>query len=190
MNRDSTQYCYNYSLKVYQVNETKNRRPAPLGIQFTEGSIRPFISLHQAGRRDHELLEELARLQDSIFRCRRHNRLSELIKIAARPENSALYLALHGRRVSGFILVRRSTRHSEWHVRGVGVHGPYRRMGIGTLLLREAMRLVSGIKGEALVSYVDRKNIPSLKLHMKAGFFVDRKSRPAATELRWRMVLP
>ena len=101
-----------------------------------------------------------------------------------------MYLAFHGRRISGFVLVRHSARRPEWHVRGIGVDMPYRRTGTGTMLLQKAVRFVNEIKGERLVSYVDRKNTPSLKLHEKAGFRIDPGFCPVATELRWRLVFP
>jgi len=153
----------------------------------TAGAIRPSITLLRVIHLDRRRLRELACLQDSVFQGRRHNR-SELEGIAACPDTSALFLALHGRRIVGFVFARYSKRLDEWIVRGIGVDRPYRRIGIATMLLERAVMLVNVTKGQRLISYVDKKNTPSLRLHKKMGFRVDAKSRLALTELRYRLV--
>jgi len=173
-----------------QVNGMKNTKSVNVSTGVIGDSILPVIRVKRVDCWNRRLMKELVCLQDSIFQCLRHNRFSELMDIAACAETSAMFLALHGRRISGFVVVRRSARHPEWHVRGIGVDRPYRRTGTGTLLLLEAVRFVNEIKGEGLVSYVDRKNTPSLRLHGKTGFRIDTRFCPAATELRWRLIFP
>ena len=151
-------------------------------------AVRPSITLLRVKHLDSRRIQELVCLQDSVFQNRRHNRSSEFVTIAACPETSALFLAFHGRRIVGFVHVRHSRRLDEWIVRGIGVDQLYRRIGIAAMLLERAVVLVNVTKRQRLVSYVDKKNTPSLRLHKKMGFRIDTRSRLALTDLRCRLI--
>ena len=152
------------------------------------GVNRPPITISRAGRRDFRQIRKLADLEEEIFKCSRPGRTEELLSAISHPETSALYTAFCGWQMCGFVLVRFSKRRSEWIVRGIGVDGGYRRKGIGTALLTEAVRFVNGEMRQRLVSYVGRKNASSLRIHEKAGFHLDRKSPLPMPELSFRMV--
>ncbi len=73
-------------------------------------------------------------------------------------------------------------------VRGVGVDRAYRRLGIACMLLEDAVMFARDTTRAArLVSYVDRNNAVSLRLHEKAGFRIE-EACPKRSELRYRMV--
>ena len=137
------------------------------------------------------MLKQLSCLQERVFERPRHNRISEIQEIIACSDNTAaMLLAVHGTFVCGFVHVRQSRNRDEWMVRGVGVDRAYRRLGIACLLLESAVLFTHGIKHAArLVSYVDKKNARSLRLHEKAGFRIDEaRFGQNWSELRYRMV--
>lgn len=134
-------------------------------------------------------MKELACLQDMIFQRYRHNRFYELQNIAAHPETSAMFLALHGRRISGFIHVRSSNRDGEWNIRGLGVVREYRRQGIAGILLDTAIKFIKSLEGHLLVSWIDKKNIPSRMLHERLGFRDYNLTEYPVSELRTRLAL-
>lgn len=151
--------------------------------------IRPHIVARKLTRGDSDIMKDLAALHDRVFLCRRHNRISELQEIAAAPETGAVFIALHGSMISGFVHVRYARRIHEWVVRGIGMDRPYRRTGIGCMLLETAAGFVNdNVHAGKLVSYVDRGNIPSLRLHEKAGFIIDSGFPFGKSELRYRLV--
>lgn len=64
------------------------------------------------------------------------------------------------------------TRNNEVYICDWVVQKNYRRINIGVILYK---RLIRAIKGRSIVSFVDLKNIPSLKLHKKLGFKIIKR---------------
>lgn len=158
-------------------------------MKIYQDGISPFITMFRLTSRDTEIFQELAWLQDRVFKRRRHNRVSELREIVSSPETSAIFPACHGRRVSGFVHVRRSRREGEWFIGGIGIDRRYRRLGIAASLLAMGVKFVNAAGGKRLISYVSRNNVPSLMLHDKMGFRIDEDSRFVVTKLRRRLVI-
>ncbi len=134
--------------------------------------------------KDPLLLKGLSRLQDEVFSCHRHNRLKELEDVVLQVDRAALFVAFSENSLSGFIQIRHFRRRDEWVVKGIGVAKYYRRKGIGSALLAEAKRFVNNELGMRLVSYVNKKNMASVRLHEKMGFRVDESvSHPDSNRL-------
>jgi L-amino acid N-acyltransferase YncA len=60
-------------------------------------------------------------------------------------------------------------------VENMGVHKYYRRNGIGYMLLRETVRAGMAQGATVVHSAIQPDNAPSIMLHKKMGFFVDRR---------------
>ena len=136
------------------------------------------------------LLQEIARIQDTIFQRKRQNRLCELKHIMADYEKTALFLAFCGSLIAGFIHIRRmKSRKYVWMIRGIGVTKGCRRRGIGTRLLESAVAFITERKGMELHSCVDRANIASLMLHRQYGFIENSEGIYGISELRVNFIL-
>ncbi len=60
-------------------------------------------------------------------------------------------------------------------IENMGVHPYFRRMGIGYKLLREVARLGQEMGATVIHSAIQPDNLPSIMLHKKLGFFMDRR---------------
>ena len=60
-------------------------------------------------------------------------------------------------------------------VENMGVHPYFRRNGIGYKLLREVSNKGKEMGGTVVHSAIQPNNIPSIMLHKKIGFFMDRR---------------
>lgn len=61
-------------------------------------------------------------------------------------------------------------------IENMAVHPYFRRNGIGYKLLRETVRKGSEMGGTVVHSAIQPDNVPSIMLHKKLGFFIDRRS--------------
>ena len=153
-----------------------------------EGRLEQKITIARAKKAGDSLLKELLTLQESVFGCGRQGRRSEILSTVSSLDRGALFLAFHHLNICGFLLVGRSVAKGVWRVRGIGVASLYRGLGIGTALLGQGINFIRKVQAARLVSYVERGNRPSLNLHYKLGFHIDREARFPASELHVRLV--
>ena len=153
-----------------------------------EGRFEQKITIARAQKAGDRLLKELLTLQESVFGCTRQGRRSEILSTVSSRDRDALFLAFHNLKICGFLLVRMSVAKGVWRVSGIGVASRYRGLGIGTVLLGQGINFIRKVQAARLVSYVERENRPSLNLHYKLGFRIDRGSRFPASELHARLV--
>ncbi len=156
--------------------------------KIISASIRPQVLIKRVEGLDFNIIKALIRLQESVFGCPRHARKSQLIQVVSCPETTGLFVALHGKRVCGFVLVERSSGKNQCFIRGIGVLRAYRSQGVGSKLLSHAVGFAVEIRAQILVSYVDRQNLPSLGLHRKLGFHEEKLPGLLNPELRRRLV--
>lgn len=95
-------------------------------------------------------------------------------------EGGLSFVAEEDGEVMGFIFAKMlhhiyNAENLIW-VENMGVHTYYRRMGIGYKLLREVVNKGAEMGGTVVHSAIQPDNAPSIMLHKKLGFFIDRRS--------------
>lgn len=60
-------------------------------------------------------------------------------------------------------------------IENMGVHRYFRRMGIGRMLLEKVVSVAREMGADAVHSTIPTDNLPSIKLHEKLGFMLDRR---------------
>jgi ribosomal-protein-alanine N-acetyltransferase len=117
--------------------------------------------------------------------------------IAYSPEDIAMSLlergvfvvvGCEGHEIAGFILARE--RGGRGHIITIDVLEPYRRSGLGTLLLEEAHRRLSAAGAKRVVLEVAVENAPAQAFYRKHGYEVTRRLRNyyRDQEDAWQMV--
>jgi ribosomal-protein-alanine N-acetyltransferase len=105
--------------------------------------------------------------------------------IAYSPEDIAMALlergvfvvvGCDGSEIAGFILAR-NERGNKAHIITIDVLEPYRRSGLGTLLLEEAHRRLSAAGAKRVVLEVSVENAPAQAFYRKHGYEVSRRLR-------------
>ena len=86
---------------------------------------------------------------------------------------------LVGAMCSRFEIVREDPRYINQYIMTLGVLAPYRRLGIGGILLREALRIAEEYHGEKIVHkvylHVQTNNDTAVAFYKRFGFSVRRR---------------
>ncbi len=135
-------------------------------------------------------IDELALVWASVFsgcRFRRRGILQGVFSGSGRDD--AVFGARTEKEIIGFLHLQAARDNSIWCNRGLGVLPAFRRRGVGRELLRAAIVFARGQRADAIISYADKDNAPSLGLHIGLGFKEDFSAPGPGSELRYRLAL-
>ena len=80
-------------------------------------------------------------------------------------------IAYSNKKIVGFIYFMRDKQNSlRWYLGDLSVSELYRRRGIALNLIQNGIEKIKGEQGEIIHTYIEKDNMPSIKLHEKLGF--------------------
>ncbi len=134
-------------------------------------------------------IDELALVWATVFgscRFRRRHNLKNIFTTAA--EKNIIFTAGEGK-IIGFVHLQAGKNKRIWHNRGIGVLPSYQGQGVGRNLLTKAVSFARQQRITAIISYVNKINLPALALHARLGFKRDFSPAAQRSKLRHRLLL-
>jgi len=135
------------------------------------------IQIHPAVDSDIESLADLLYLlftQESDFKPDRNKQIKGLQLIIHNPDRGFILVAKDGQSIAGMVSVLKLISTAEGGEVGLLedmiVHPDYQRMGIGSQLIKEAMKLSGKQKLTRLTLLTDKTNKKAIDFYVKHGF--------------------